>query len=384
MRRTPGAARPALTAALALALAAASIASALLLAGCGNDALPAAGSKPGSETSAKTVPVPPAQRQFLTIEAVGTTQAANVLALPGRVTFRPQAQSAVGATAAGRVAAVLVRAGEAVKAGAPLLTIDSADAAAARATLDQATTRLATAESVYRRNVEMTERGVGLQVERQEAEARLQEARAEFARARSAANLIGGGQGSRVTVKAPADGVVVAVRVAVGATVAPGGEVLLELGDPSRLQVVAQVPESDLARVAVGQEAEVELPAITVRVPARVESFNPRVDADSRRTELYLALAQPVSGLRAGMLAQISLRVSAGAGLAVPVSAVLIKDGKRRVVYVERPDGTFEAREVKTGSSRDGQVGILEGLAPGDRVVVRGALLLDTQAEQLL
>ena len=91
MRRTPGAARPALTAALALALAAASIASSLLLAGCGNDALPAAGSKPGSETSAKTVPVPPAQRQFLTIEAVGATQAATVLALPGRVTFRPQA-----------------------------------------------------------------------------------------------------------------------------------------------------------------------------------------------------------------------------------------------------------------------------------------------------
>jgi cobalt-zinc-cadmium efflux system membrane fusion protein len=84
------------------------------------------------------------------------------------------------------------------------------------------------------------------------------------------------------------------------------------------------------------------------------------------------------------MLAQVLLRVGAGAGLAVPVTAVLIKDGKRRVVYVERSDGTFEAREVKTGYSRDGQVGILEGLSPGDRVVVRGALLLDTQAEQLL
>ena len=268
-------------------LAAASIAfSLLLVAGCGNDALPAAGSKPGSvpDTSAKTIPVPAAQRQFLTIEAVGTTQAANVLALPGRVTFRPQAQSAVGATAAGRVVAVLVQAGQVVKAGAPLLTIESADAAAARATLDQAATRLATAESVYRRNVEMIEKGVGLEVERQEAEARLKEARAEHERARQAVNLIGGGQGSRITVKAPANGVVMAIRVAVGATVAPGGEALLELGDPSRLQVVAQVPESDLRRVAVGQEAEVELPALAARVAARVENFNPRVDADSRRT----------------------------------------------------------------------------------------------------
>ena len=367
-------------------IAAAVFAFSILVTGCGNDVAPAAAAKPGAvpDSAAKAVPLRPEQRQFLTIEVVGTKQGSDVLALPGRVTFRPQAQSAVGAPVAGRVAAVLVRAGEAVKAGAPLLAIDSADAAAARATLDQAATRLASAESVFRRNVEMTERGVGLQAERQEAEARLKEARAEHERARQAVNLIGGGQGSRITVKAPADGVVVAVRVAVGATVAPGGEALLELGDPSRLQVVAQVPESDLARVAVGAEAEVELPAIAARVPARVENFSPRVDADSRRAEVYLALAKPVGGLRAGMLVQVSLRVGAGAGLAVPVTAVLIKDGKRRVVYVERPDGTFEAREVRTGFSRDGQVGILEGLAPGDRVVVRGALLLDTQAEQLL
>ena len=358
----------------------------MLAVGCGNDVAPATAAKPGAvpHAAAKAVPVRPEQRQFLTVEAVGATQGPSLLALPGRVTFRPQAQSAIGAMAAGRVVAVLVRPGEAVKAGAPLLTIDSADAAAARATLDQATTRLASAEGVFRRNVEMTERGVGLQSERQEAEARLKEARAEYERARSAVSLIGGGQGSRITVRAPADGVVVAVRAAVGATVAPGGEALVELGDPSRLQVVAQVSESDLARVAVGAEAEVELPAIAARVPARVENFNPRVDADSRRAEVYLAFAQPVGGLRAGMLAQVALRAGAGAGLAVPVTAVLIKDGKRRVVYVERADGTFQAREVKTGSSRDGQVGILEGLAPGDRVVVRGALLLDTQAEQLL
>ena len=108
------------------------------------------------------------------------------------------------------------------------------------------------------------------------------------------------------------------------------------------------------------------------------------MELESRRTQVYLALAQRIDGLRAGMLAQVALRVGAEVGITVPVSAVLIKDGKRRVVYVERPDGTFEARDVQTGLNRDGQVMILQGLAPGERVVVRGALLLDTQAEQLL
>jgi cobalt-zinc-cadmium efflux system membrane fusion protein len=282
------------------------------------------------------------------------------------------------------VSQLLVRAGEVVKAGAPLLTIESADAAATRATLDQAATRLATAESVYKRNVEMIERGVGLEVERQEAEARLKEARAEDARARQTAGLIGTGQGSRITVRAPSNGVVMTIRVTVGATVAPGGEALLELGDPSRLQVVAQVLESDLRRIAVGQEAEVELPALATRAAGKVESFSPRVDADSRRAQVFLALAKAPEGLRAGMLAQIALRVGAEAGIALPVSAVLIKGGKRRVVYVERPDGSFEAREVQIGHVRDGHVVILQGLKSGEKVVVRGALLLDNQAEQLL
>lgn len=363
-------------------------AAALLLgvAGCDKKPTPgpAAESKAANEGGSRSVQIPAAQKQFLAIEAAGAAQSGDLLMLPGRVTFRPQAQSAVGAAVTGRVSAVLVRAGEVVKAGAALLTIDSADAAATRASLDQAATRLASAESVFKRQVEMVAKGVGLEFERQEAESKLKEARSEHERARQAAGLIGAGQGIRFTVRAPADGVVMAIRAAVGATVAPGGEALVELGDPSRLQVVAQVPESDLRRIAVGQEAEVELPALAARVAARVENFSPRVDPESRRAQLYLALAKTTDGLRAGMLAQVTLRVAGEGDLSVPVSAVLIKDGKRRVVYVERPDGSFEAREVQTGRNRDGQVVILQGLKAGERIVVRGALLLDSQAEQLL
>jgi cobalt-zinc-cadmium efflux system membrane fusion protein len=356
----------------------------LVTAGCGKKEAGSAGAASKKAPGDGSVQVPEVQKQFLAIEAAGASQGGDVLALPGRVAFRPQAQSAVGAAVAGRVAAVLVRAGEVVKAGAPLLTIDSADASAGRAALDQAATRLASAENLFKRQTEMVAKGVGLEIDRQEAEARLKEARAEHERARHAAGLIGAGQGNRYTVRAPADGVVMAIRAAVGASVAPGGEALLELGDPNRLQVVAQVPEGELRRVAVGQEAEVELPALAVRVAARVENFSPRVDPESRRTQLYLALATKTEGLRAGMLAQVNLRVIGEGGLSIPVAAVLIKDGKRRVVYVEKADGKFEAREVQTGRNRDGRVVILQGLAPGEKIVVRGALLLDTQAEQLL
>lgn len=362
------------------------IAAVALLAGCENGSAPPRSPKAESKQGLPGGPVrlAAAQKQFLTIEAVSASKAVDVLMLPGRVTFTPRSQSAVGATAAGRVVEVLVRTGQKVKAGTPLLKIDSADAAAARAALEQANTRLATAESVYGRNLVMIEKGVGLEVERQEAEARLNDARTEHRRAKHIVALLGAGPGGVVTVTAPSDGVVALMRVAVGATVAPGGEALLELGNPSLLQVVAQVAEGDLSGIAPGQEAEVELPALAARVAARVETFNPRVDPESRRMQVYLTLAKRVEGMQAGMLAQVALRAATDAAIVVPVSAVLIKDGKRRVVYVEQPDGGFAAREVRVGRNRDGQVTILEGLAAGDRVVVRGALLLDTQAEQLL
>lgn len=324
------------------------------------------------------------QKQFLTIESVSASPASNVLALPGRVTFAPKAQSAVGAPVAGRVSAVLVRTGERVKAGDPLLRIESADAAAARAALEQASTRLAGAETVYQRNVTMLEKGVGLETERQESEVRLKEARTEHRRAQQTVGLLGPGSGGQVIVRAPSNGVVTQIKVAVGATVGAGGEALLELGDPSLLQIVAQVAESEASRVAPGQDAEVELPALSTRFPARVETISPRVDAESRRMQVYLAPAKRVDGLQAGMLAQVALSAGSDSAIIVPVSAVLIKDGKRRVVYIEEADGKYAARDVVLGRNRDGLVAVLKGLSPGDRVVVRGALLLDTQAELLL
>lgn len=324
------------------------------------------------------------QKEFLTIEPAAATAGADTIQVPGRVTFRPQAQFAVGAVAAGRIGAVLVRNGEVVKQGAPLIVIDSSDASAARSTLEQSATRLANAEAIYRRNLTMMEKGVGLDVEKLDAETKLKEARAEHERARQSVELIGEGKGLRVTVRAPASGIVSNIRASVGAIVAPGGDALLELGDPSHLQIVAQVSESDLARITVGAAAEVTLPAIASSVTARVEALNPRVDPESRRAQVYLGIERSTANLREGMLAQVGLRAAAHDGVMLPVSAVLIKDGKQRVVYLERPDGKFEPREVETGRTRDGRIAILKGIAAGDRVVVKGALLLDTQAEQQL
>jgi len=68
----------------------------------------------------------------------------------------------------------------------------------------------------------------------------------------------------------------------------------------------------------------------------------------------------------------------------LPVEAVLIKDGKDPIVYVARDDTTFERRTVQVGRTVGGRVPVVAGLAAGERVVVRGALLLDGSGDQLL
>jgi len=84
------------------------------------------------------------------------------------------------------------------------------------------------------------------------------------------------------------------------------------------------------------------------------------------------------------MYARITINAASSQGVMVPVTAVLIKDGKRNIVYVENSDGAFVPRDVIIGQSVEGRVQVISGITPGERVVVRGALLLDGVAEQLL
>ena len=291
--------------------------------------------------------------------------------------------SSLGAPTAGRVVSLRVRPGEPVAAGQVLLTLQSADAAGARAMLEQASARAVAAEEALRRHTEMLAKGVGLELERFEAEVRAREARAELERARRAVALIGSGQGDVVSLRAPRAGVVMSVNTAVGAMVAPGTEALLEVGDPSRLWAVGDVPETDTGRFVKGQKVIVAVPGAKRQIPAVIDGFGSGIDPDTRRLPVYVALQGDLTGCAPGMFVEIEL-VAAARTLTLPVTAVLIKDGRRRVVYVQQRDGRFEVRDVRIGTTSGGRVSILDGLQPGERVVVKGALLLDGEAEQLL
>jgi membrane fusion protein, heavy metal efflux system len=358
---------------------------AFLFAGCGRqDAVPSAKSETPTRAPAELA-LPPSARAFLVIEALQRGRPETLRSYFGRTAFRPKALSAVTAPYAGRVATVAVEPGQRVAAGDTLFTIESADVLGLRTGLEQARIRLRVAEEALTRQSEMARRGVGLEAERFEAEMKAREARAELERAERNAALAGGGQGTRISVAAPVGGVVVSVKAAVGATVQPGGDALVEVGNPRGLWVIADVPEGEVAEVSKAKGVQVDIAALNLELPGRVAGVAPRSDPETRRTALYIELPRAPEGLRAGLLVQVKVgAASGGEELWLPVTAVLLKDGGRRVVYVEGQDGRFVARKIETGEERDGRVHVLKGLEPGERVVMRGALLVDREAEQLL
>jgi cobalt-zinc-cadmium efflux system membrane fusion protein len=94
--------------------------------------------------------------------------------------------------------------------------------------------------------------------------------------------------------------------------------------------------------------------------------------------------AAAAANVRAGMSARVAISAPAGKSIVLPAESVLIEDGKTYVVYVRTGDDLFVPRKVEVGRSIDGRVEIVSGLAPGEDVVTRGALLIEGAAEQLL
>lgn len=358
----------------------------LALSGCGQDAAaqePAFRPATAERLEDGTLRIREDSLPFLTVTAVGADQVPTLVRAPGRVAFREGAVSEVGAPVEGRVTAVHVQVGQRVKAGDSLVTIASPSAAAVRGELARAQVMVRAAQTELSRQTQMAERGVGVEIDRVRAEANLAEANALLTALSASAASMGRGTAASVIVRAPIAGTVLTRRVSVGIAVEAGSEPLLVLGEANAVWVVAEVFERELPLLAVGEKARISIAASDKLIDAHVESIAGAVDPDTRRASVYLALDGDVgSQLRAGMYARVQIEIR-DAGIGIPTSAVLVKDGGKTVAFVRRDQLTFEPREIVVGPPVEGRAPVLAGLDRNDHVVMRGALLLDGQADLL-
>lgn len=180
-------------------------------------------------------------------------------------------------------------------------------------------------------------------------------------------------------VRAPIDGSVVDFDRVLGQVVR-ADESLFEIHDLSQARIQVYVGEQDSSRLQVGQSARIRLVANpSQELTGTVERVGPVVGTDSRTQAAWIKFERPGSlRLQHNLLARVHLTTGQPAPtLAVPNSAV-VKDGLRSFVFIEKPDGSFDRRLVRTGRADDRFVEVTDGLTVNDRIAVGGASQLQT------
>ncbi|MBI2518605.1 MAG: efflux RND transporter periplasmic adaptor subunit [Opitutae bacterium] len=197
------------------------------------------------------------------------------------------------------------------------------------------------------------------------------------------AELARAGEAPRTYVyRAPADGMVIEKMAVAGQMMKPG-ERIYRLADLSSVWVLAQIYEQDLAFVRAGQDATVRVTYGPERLlEGRVETLLPQVEEQTRTATARIVLPNPDASLRPGMFVDVRFVAKlADDAVLVPDLAVL-RSGEHNTVFIARDNGTFEPREVRLGVRSQGNFyEVLSGLAAGERVVVSGQFMLDSESQ---
>ena len=180
---------------------------------------------------------------------------------------------------------------------------------------------------------------------------------------------------SDIEFRSPVAGLVVERKAFSGLRFGRGDE-LYRIADIRHVWIVADVFETDARLVSAARSAAVRYQ--DRELPVQISHVLPEFDPASRALKVRLETDNPGYLLRPDMFVDVEFQVSLPQGIAVPVDAV-IDSGLRKTVYVETTDGSFTPRPVETGWRMGDTVQITKGLKPGERVVVAGNFLLDSE-----
>lgn len=180
---------------------------------------------------------------------------------------------------------------------------------------------------------------------------------------------------ARTGVKAPVSGVVSARSAKVGAIASGTGEPLFTIIRDGAIELVADLSETDIQKIEVGQKALVSVAGGKTRIEGKVRLVSPIVDAATRLGAVHIVINDE-SGARAGMYASAEIVVTETSALALPLSAVITGRDGSSARKVE--DNVVKQVKIETGIQDGGFVQVVSGLEAGDLVVAKaGAFVRD-------
>lgn len=187
---------------------------------------------------------------------------------------------------------------------------------------------------------------------------------------------------ARMTLVAPSAGVVTELMAREGSTVMTGMP-LMRINDLSSVWVQAEVPESQATQVAEGAQVTAQTPAWPGEVfRGQVQSLLPEVNPTTRTRKARMTLANPKGKLVPGMFVQMQLSGGQPRPTLLVPSESLVRTGRRTLVMAvdNGASGAFRPVEVQVGREQNGQAEILSGLSQGQKIVLSGQFLIDSEA----
>ncbi|MBZ5639453.1 MAG: efflux RND transporter periplasmic adaptor subunit [Acidobacteriia bacterium] len=183
-----------------------------------------------------------------------------------------------------------------------------------------------------------------------------------------------------VTLYAPISGTILERQVTEGQRIETQTE-LLKMADLSRVWILASVYEYELPFVRLGQKATLKLAYLPDKtIEGRVAFVYPVLDAATRTAQVRIEVPNPGLTLKPDMYAEVTLSADLGERTAVPASAVM-DTGTRSIAFVDQGDGTFEPRDLKIGLRLPDSYEVLDGLAPGEKVLTSANFFVDSESK---
>jgi membrane fusion protein, heavy metal efflux system len=342
------------------------------------------------------------QLRQVSVEPVGARAITVDRNATGRVAFNEDRLTPVFTPYAGRVLELLANKGASVGKSQPLLILESPelvvaqnDLASARSDLAKAKIGLDTAQTVAERARRLHEQEAIATKDLQQAEADLTRAQDEYRRAQVGLAAVenrlslfgkdpkeiaslGERVDRRVVIRAPIAGTIVDRKVGPGQYVKPDApDPLFLISDLATLWILADVYESDVALIHVGEPVEVKVPAYPARIfPAHISFVSPTVDPTTRTVRVRCQVQNPQGLLKPDMFATIKIGAAAQQSIPVIPASSVVTEGDSSLVFVEEGHGHFRRRKIQVRQEMGGSVAIDNGLSVGESIVTRGALLM--------
>lgn len=376
---------------------------ALVSSGCGSG--PASSEVAQADNERLPAPLPHGQVAFpeespklkqIHVQVIGEAEVpTEEVNAPGKVEANPNRTSHVSLPVPGRLVTVAVRIGDFVREGQPLVTVESPDVDVALsahiqavAGVTQAQSALTKAQADLDRTRDLFAHDAVAQKEVINAEAVLTQSKAGLEQAEAAVmqsrrrlDILGvqpGKFGQRMTIHAPISGKVLEMDIVPGEYRNDVSQPMMTIADLSTVWITADVPESSIRLVKVGDPVRIELAAYPGQFFAgKVKQIADLVDPQTRTIKVRAELINRDGRLRPEMFGRIRLTGATGMKPVVPTVAVIEGEGQN-IVWREISPGKFQKAQITLGERTGDKVAVLSGLKAGDRVVVDGVMLLQS------